>query len=411
MPMPAADRISVDFRELGLLFTRNVPQAEIMARAEQVAADADRQKLEVTAATVRIFTLFNGAFSNAELDRAEQLARSALEVFQRTGDHDGELDGYANIAQVEAARGDLSKAAADNAHALRIARELGDDRSIQGALFAQVGIDAGRGDLPAAAKDLDEAIRANHVVVPPSSPGAGFLAITRAGLLEQGGDLDRATAALQEVKTDVGLVTRLRDLIALQLAYDRGDFDKGRALGEDLLPRLEANSEKLAAMGARTLLGQIAAESGRWADAEKLAREEMAAEKAAGIHPTLAHVLLAFVLVEGNRLDEARKTLAEVAAVENVRVRYQANIVGALLAAKTGESSKAETVLTDTAANAAAGGFSLEALEARLILGEIQLASGKAAGAKAQLATLEREARARGYGYIVERAHQDSTKN
>jgi len=170
--------------------------------------------------------------------------------------------------------------------------------------------------------------------------------------------------------------------------------------------------EKGTAAESRLALAFIDLEEGRPAEAERLAREayevfeaQKAADNQAGAQAALARALFA----QGRRapaLREARQARTLVRTSANVLARIPVQITASLLEGIAGtdvQAKLAPAALQSLQREARERGIPRYQLDAGLALAQVEARSSRDA-ARARLASLEKDARAGGFGLYVRRA-------
>lgn len=190
----------------------------------------------------------------------------------------------------------------------------------------------------------------------------------------------------------------------------RGDLGAARTHHEEALAIREELGVKLDAAESRVSLAEVSLEEGRGAEVEGVIRdaaEEFAAQKAAD-REAMAYELLGRVLLARNRSREARAAVDRASTLaadgQNRLLRLEVAITEARVRAAEGPQSEAVKVLESLIDEAKEIGAVGVGLEARLALGEIEIASGKSEQGRARLREVQKDAEARGFGLIARKA-------
>jgi hypothetical protein len=164
---------------------------------------------------------------------------------------------------------------------------------------------------------------------------------------------------------------------------------------------------------SKTGLSTVDLEKGQAATAEASLRpvvEELRSEKDSA-DEAAARVLLVRALAAQNKLPEAQKEMsAAMALIMNAsqrNVRYSAWTTSARLRASLGGASnvsQAIGILEKTAREASQAGMPGFELEARLAMGQIEQAQGNAARGRTELSAVEKDAAAKGFLLIAQKA-------
>ncbi|HXU46823.1 MAG TPA: protein kinase [Thermoanaerobaculia bacterium] len=289
-----------------------------------------------------------------------------LVLQRKMGDRRGEAASLNGQATVLTEEGRLGQAERALERARGIFVDLG-DKSAEGAVRVnECSLFAARGDVAAA----DEACRAARDL---------FRAIGETGGV---------------VEADLGLarLDRLTGRFAEAAAALGKNGQEAERLGDDSLVRL-ARSE-------RTLL---ALATGRPADAERLAREALQGEAAAGSSPAdlaNAGALLSLALADQGRSAEAAQALARARKAAPASENLDARLRGEQAEARLAPRLRAREILAAATHEAQKAGLAPWDLELRLARARLDLADKKPGSVKA-LEALVREARLKGLGGVV----------
>ena len=127
-----------------------------------------------------------------------------------------------------------------------------------------------------------------------------------------------------------------------------------------------------------------------------------------------AYPILTRALLSADEPAEALKVIdsgASIAAKSHLRiVHFAFAIAEARVLAATGRPAEAAEKLRTTVAEATKYGFVGYEFEARLLIGEIEMKSGKTAAGRARLAALEKEAAAKEFLLIARKAHAEGAR-
>jgi tetratricopeptide (TPR) repeat protein/tRNA A-37 threonylcarbamoyl transferase component Bud32 len=350
-----------------------------------------------------------------DLDGARRLYERALAIHREIG-ADGSAARVAhNIGSVLFAQGKLQEAERIYQQSLATFRTIG-ARYEEASTLSDLGAGLyNAGELARAQKRYEEALSlfgeiGEKAGVAMTITNLGEVLYAR-GELGRAEDLHRESLAInREVGDKAGTAYDLFRLGVVLAA--KGDLGVARDRYQEALALQEALADRTAAAQTRLGLATLLVEQGRPAEAESLAREaeevvrtEKAADLEADADAVLARALLGQgKLVEAGEANERLRGLA--AASQDRRVRIAAAIVAARVLAASGEpraTNAALGTLRATLAEAERAGFVDYELEARLAAGEIETASGRAAG-RAHLAALAKDATAMGFGQVARRA-------
>jgi tetratricopeptide (TPR) repeat protein len=187
----------------------------------------------------------------------------------------------------------------------------------------------------------------------------------------------------------------------------RADLPGARKSYQDALDLFTKFEDQARIADSRLSLAGIALEEGDTNRAETLVRQAIAAfqsertpDEEASAHETLARVLMA----QGKR-DQAMAEInnAQALAAQDNEVRIAVAVTGARLGALKGNAEEARQSLESSLVEARRLKLGSAQLDIRLALAEIELSSD-AASARAELASLEQDARNSGYLLIAAKA-------
>jgi ATP/maltotriose-dependent transcriptional regulator MalT len=277
-------------------------------------------------------------------------------------------------------------------------------------LAAVLLMDQGR--LAEAREKLHELMRFHGEGDEPKSLGMDLTLLAKVQLLQ--GDLEGAKGKLHKAQAILGGTEAEYKPVQVWAgqgwaALLQGDRAEARRWFERAMQAEQKKAEGKHSVDAQIGLTVLDLGEG---DAAKLeAKMRGLLEQEPPLPPVLlgpVHVALAMALLTQGRLQEAQ---AEALRVEELCGRsesYWIRWVGELAVARVrGASGQAEEARrgVERALEAAGGtGSAVAQMELRLLLGELELQSGDLEAGRRRLEELEREARAKGYGLIAERA-------
>lgn len=157
-------------------------------------------------------------------------------------------------------------------------------------------------------------------------------------------------------------------------------------------------------------LARIAFDQGNVSEAESLARgaaKEFDRQKAVDNACSADGVLGRALLAQG-KLKEAQ-TATDLALSlcqrgQDREARFEADMASAAVKFKAGNAAEALKMLESVHAESARAGYVVYELESRLLLGEVEINSGRMASGRARLAKLQRDAQSKDFNLIARKA-------
>jgi tetratricopeptide (TPR) repeat protein/TolB-like protein len=378
-----------------------------LAEAERLFADSGN----VLGAANAVHTIGNVRLGKGDFVAARKAYNDALAVFRRLGTQKRAAVALNNIGNSFYNQSDLVQAQKYYDEVLRIDREIGDKQGAAGALGNLANVLDAMGDLTGARRMQEECLAAFREV--GDKRGIASTLNNLGNVLAELGDV---AGARQNYEASLAITSEtgytrgrafskfgLADVLAWQ-----DHLEDARAAAEEALALRTALGDESTAALSRMQLGAIAHEQGRTEQAQSLLREAIgvfdkngSVESSASANAFLARVLVA---TGGTGAKAAAQRATALAEQSGNRVsRFEATLITARVAAASGNfveaARHAELVLTE----ARKYGYVPYQYEARLALGEIEMASGKPDGT-ARLDALERDAREKGYGLIARKA-------
>jgi tetratricopeptide (TPR) repeat protein len=353
---------------------------------------------------------------NGETAEAKARYEAALAISREIGSRAAETLALANMISLLGEQMDLE--GAKSAHEKAVESSSGMGLEILKVEFAGQKAEflEAEGKLEEAGKEYEEALAVCRETGfrMGESMTLGFLARLR----RIQGDLAAARRLSMEslaIAREIGMrplsMIPLSVLAAISLAEGRlsearDRYEQLRAIASELGSKAETE-----AFGWK--LAELAIEEGHPSEAEASARTAVERLKELG-RPTpesRALSILALALLLQHKLAEAQDAIGRASAIaEKSRERdliLSVVVTNARVRAASGQpedAAEAIEKLNVTLEDATKFGFFELQLDARLALGEIELASGRAAEGHARLDALEQEAREQGFGLIARKA-------
>jgi len=349
----------------------------------------------------------------ADFEGARKSYEASIAIHRETGDKIGEAVGVNNVAVLLYEQGKLAAAKKKYEESLAITREIGEKRGIARALTNLAIVLHEQGQLVESRKLHEQSLAMRREI--GDKTGIGLALNNLAVVLLDQGDLAATQKALDEqmpifqqagVQRGVAYATFLQ----AEVQKEEGKLEEARKNHEQVLAMRNKLGEKTTAEDSLLALAQLSIEQGHAADGEQPARQVLSqaqTEKAAG-NEINARVTLALSLLEQGKPAEAEKEIrvAEnaVATAEGRLLVVGVAITAGRIHAANGKAGEASRSLQGALAEAARLDCGRCLLEARLALGETEMKQGKKAAAQEHLATLEKDAKAKGFELIARKA-------
>jgi serine/threonine protein kinase/tetratricopeptide (TPR) repeat protein len=354
------------------------------------------------------------AYDNAgNYDAAEPLYRDALGIAQSIGDKYDEAGALNNLANIQSTRGDTAGARKSYEQSIAVAQERGELRDVARArqnlalLLYSTG-DAARGKemFTAALKtvreigdrDLEAVLLNNQCEV-----GLNYGAITEAQA-----DCEKALEIWRSSNDRAGVAKAMSNLGAVQL--QRGEVDSAVNTLQEAVSALDSAGAKNDAAWTRVALSAALLNQGKIEDARNTATAaaaELESEKDVSSEAE-ARIAIANTMLAGGDVNGARgqveKALALAKQSDDRGLKLDVSVAEGRLEARSGKSADAIKVLDRALKDAHSAGLLQSEFEARLALGEAQIASEQKSAGIARLQALARDAKARGYELIARKA-------
>jgi tetratricopeptide (TPR) repeat protein len=351
-------------------------------------------------------------WQRGELDQARERVTESLAVAREIGSRRSEAFALNGLGLYTCDMGDLERAKRLYEEAVAIWRDIGDRINLAWALGILAQVEADLDELPAAIRLQEEVLSLLSEVGDYRMRGEAL--VRASGTYLRAGDLARATSlaeeALSRARTS-GFQSNLAEVLnSLAMArFAAGDLAGARAHLEEALEILSAINHPAAAT-SRIVLAMVAQAEGRHEEAIELARlacRQLTDRKSDDAVVALA--VMALAILDSGAPEEASNAMSEARSrasrSQNRYLRRAIAIANGRLQAALGRSPEAKGILDAARSEAAQAGCVDQELEARLFLGETEIASGDPAGAE-RLEALEREAEDRGFGHIGRRARE-----
>lgn len=426
--------------------------AGVVAAAEATVKKAESMGAGLLVARARIFQ----CRALASLGKAEEsmtACQQSQQAYHDAGDRAGESNALHAMAEVPINQGNLDLAMRLYEQALSLARDIGDKRALGrelgniGLIYTQEGdfaagertyhealenfreigdkhgmavVTGNWGDLLHAEGRLADALgqyRDALVLareVGHRSSEAIDLQLIGDVLMEQG-ELKGAMEMYQQaanIQREIGEKSYYAFTLTSigRLQRERGQSSEARRSYEEALALRKQLGEKGTVAETSVALGELDCDVGKHREAETLAQsaiEEFQIEKEVD-HEIQARALLIRALLQEGKLQDAENTVTGTRTMllksRDVTVKLPMELVRARVRAASNDFPGAMQTAGNALAEASRLGFVPLQLEARLALGQFQLQEGATKEGKAQLAELEKVARATGFERIARKS-------
>jgi len=315
----------------------------------------------------------NVAYSLSNLQEARDYYQETLKIDRDTGNRAGIAGGLGNLGNVLDSMGDLKGSLQLNRECLQAFTEIGDKRGMGSTLSNLGGVFQEVGDLPNAKQNYEQAIEVQKETA--YRRGEAFATFGLADVYLAQGDLVQARKyseqALQ-MRQDLGetLNVALSNLQLANLALEEGHPAQAETLVRGSIPEFEKQSAWDLESNAYAILARSALEQ----------KDLQTARDAAEQSTTLAHKT-------GNRPPIFDSALASARVLSG-----------------EGKTAQAISTLQGVLADAKKVGYIPYQFEARLVLGQVEMQSGKVVAGRSRLSALEKEARAKDFNLIATKA-------
>jgi len=352
-----------------------------------------------------------------DLDGAQSYYQQALDLCREVDDRAMTGTVLSNLGGVEFNLGNYASAKKHLEEALAIARQVNEQSGVALELENIALILVAQGDLRAAAKNYEEAIQTSRRT--GKNRDLLTILINRGDLFILMGELAAAsksyTEALQLGKTSgdqmaIGIATRSLGLVQ----FHHGDLEGARKSYQQAEAIQESIGDTQFLLDVRMAMAELYLENGRPVDAENESRQ-VAEQLRKAKDPDSeagATILMASALLAQHKTDESRRVAAqaqETAARGSRATQFQVSCVQSEIEAAKGNPGAAANKLAQLVAETHKAGFVGEEFEARLALGKAQIQAGNVASGRRQLASLEHDAKQKGFLLVARKAGEGPT--
>ncbi len=360
-------------------------------------------------------------WEQGDLPGAVKIYRQVLETSRNIGDKKSMGAALNNIGVVLYHQGNLVGAKPAFLEALAIRREIGDKRAMGATLSNLAGVLRNQMDLAGARQMLEETLQIFREIgdkrgVAGTLDNIGIIQVDLGNLAVAKRGYEESLVISREIGNKRLLAYACHLLGEVHLA--EGNLADARKQHEEALRVRTELGEKETVAESRLALAVLSVEEGHFDQGEKLARdaaEEFSREKAIDSEAFARAILARSLLRQGKELDaqgEINRASAVSLKCENLGVRLSVAIETARVRAtlkRPGGTASATKILQTTLAQADKAGLVGIQLESRLALGEVEMKASNPAAGRTRMKILEKEARAKGYGLIAQKASLNQT--
>ena len=350
--------------------------------------------------------------AEGDLPGAQQSAERTLVLSRETANPLEEALALQAMGIILDLQGDLGGARNHHLQAFRILRGLGRTSLEATSLASLADVTARQGDIAGARRRLEYALAAKRRI--RDRLGEARLLSLLADLAYRSGDLARVRQLSRE-ELAIGQASGARSIAAEALQslgrarMAAGDLSAARSSYQEAQREFSRFGEEVLATAVRVDLARVALADGRAAEAIPLARgaaewygaHGMRGRRAAALAVLAEAYLRSGSLAEAGAAAGQAQALAEKSGDRALRIAVAIRV--ALIASTSGSSEATGEplqALRAALAEAEKAGFVVLALEARLAMGEIQVARQDKQGL-ATLAAVRAEAAARGFDLLA----------
>jgi eukaryotic-like serine/threonine-protein kinase len=355
----------------------------------------------------------NALYDKGDLEGARKSYEEALKLARQIGAQRRIAIAISDIGNVFYDQGKLVEARQYYEQSLEIDRQIDNKRAIASDLGNLANVLEGMGDLPAAARMQEQTLQAFRDV--GDRRGEASTLNNLGNVMTDRGELAIAKQRFEEamsVQQKIGY-RRARgfSLFGLsEILQSQDRLPEARAATLEAIALRKELKDESGTAKSQMQLARVALEQGNASEAEGLARgsaEEFDRQKAVDDACSSNAILGQALLVQGKLKEAQTASDAAVALCERGQdrgARFQAAIVGAAVKFKAGGASEALNILDKVNAEATRGGYVAYELETRLLMGDIEIKSGRKASGRSRLETLQKDAQSKQFALTARKA-------
>ena len=360
-------------------------------------------------------TVANVLDAQGDTNGARQRREEALVLFRKVGNPNGVAVATFNLANIKAKTGDHDGARDGYEKALTLFRKIGNQMGVAVSLTGLANEAKERGEFAEARRHYDEALAGHRATgdiggMSICHSNLGLMSLLLGNAKEAQTHYEEALRLAREAENKSLEATNLTGLGDV-LMY-RGDLAAARSRHEEALAMRKDMGEAKAVGESGLMLVRVALEEGRAQEAETRSRDLAgvfrkadAPEQERVAHGLRARALLAVGDVPAAQA-ELRKAPPFQAQVVPPEVRYDYALSEIQVQAAAGDVAGASRSLEVLLATSSQAGLKLYELEAKLMLGELEVRSGRVDAGRARLQAVASEATAKGLALLTRHARQ-----
>lgn len=341
---------------------------------------------------------------------ALELRRQALEIARKIGSQKDVIGALINLANLQATQGQTTEAVKNEREAIGIAREIGDKQqllTLENNLASDLETE---GNYKEAKSLFEDSLKTAREI---GDQGGISMALLNLGALSlQTGDPSLAEQQIRQA-LDISQQANLQNTTAFAFDYlgdvqlAKGDLVGARKSYDRALQLFTQVGDQPNIAGSNLLLAKLALEEGKATEAESLARQAIQGFQAGKLPDNEADArgTRARALILQGKLQDAQSELVSAAQLggQDRMIRISVAITGARLKARTGKLAEARQDLDSLLKESNEKNLVGLQFEIRLALAELDALS-ESKQKKASVASLEQDAKHSGYLLVATKA-------
>jgi tetratricopeptide (TPR) repeat protein len=411
LPPPIGNDALIDMAEASAWIGQDLAKAR--AAAQVAIQKGTAQGSHALVARTYGFLCQQGPGLGVALDEAISDCERSRESSKEAGDPNGEALMLTDLGAIYFQRGDIARCEEVFREAIQKFNKVGD---LEGAATAMSNLAAARiavGDATGARKLLEAATPDYEAI--QDQDGVALNLNNLGDLLHETGNLQAAETTYQQARATAQEIDDKSALAYVlngmgDVLTDRGDLTGARSVYEQSLSLRRQIGEKATAGETEVALARVSIEEGQPAKAETVLRQwiDQFAREHQSDDELMARTYLVESLLAQGRQQEAEKEVAAAHALEagsqSLFAKMQFDLCAARGLLQSDDPQAAKALLSKLLADSRKYGYSGIELEALLIQAELEKKSGIQQRAELHRATVEHQARGKGYGLIARKA-------